>query len=116
MRYKLIDVKKMTEEDVLFGTCELCELCELCEYMGTNFYEILVFQDELGEIYHVENGAWVLGDYFTFWWIDNYVHFADFIHNRDYPLPMKDKYGEYYFESIVDEMYQDYDELEELDS
>lgn len=108
MKYKLIDVKKMTEEDVQFGTCELCE------DMGTHHYDILVFQDELGEVYHVENGFWDWGDYLNKWWIDNYVHFADFIHNRDYPLPKKDEYGKYYFDPIVNEMYQDYEEeLEE---
>ena len=102
MKYKLIDVKKIEEEDVLFGTCELCE------YMGTHYYDILVFQDEAEKTYYVENGAWSWGNYLVNWWIDNYVHFADFVRNRNYPLPKKDKYDEHDLKTVIDEMYQDY--------
>lgn len=79
MEYKLINVINKAEENVWFGTCELCE------YMGTHHYDVLVFENEQGKQFEIENGYWCWGDYFVRWPIDNYVKFADFIQGRDYP-------------------------------
>lgn len=101
MKFKLLDVKNLVEENVEFGTCDYCS------YFGTHFYDVLVFEDMSGEQYEVENGSWSWGDYMTNWDIDNYVMFADFIKDRDYPKPKNDWSGPS-FKEIVSQMYSDY--------
>ena len=105
MKYQLIDVEQEVEENVEFGTCDLCSR------MGTLSYDVLVFKDENGYIYKVDNGEWSWGDWLEHWFIDNYIKFADFIKDREYPEP------DYYddddmmdFSDIVHEMYNDYQE------
>jgi hypothetical protein len=103
MKYKLVDVKSVVEEDVEFGTCELC-----C-YFGNHYYDVLVFEDETGHRYEEENGGWNWGDYDAYWNIDNYVKFAHFINDRDYNT-VPDDYGSIY--DTVNNMYWDYLESE----
>lgn len=107
MKYQLIDVIRKVEEDVQFGTCDLCE------YMGTLHYDVLVFEDENGMKFKEENGAWSWGDWFEYWYIDNYVDFAGFIADREYPEPERDEYGVGQFHEIINMMYQDYGEYED---
>lgn len=107
MKYKLVDVIREVEEDVRFGTCDLCQR------MGTLYYDVLVFEDENGMKFKEENGAWDWGDYFEYWYIDNYVDFAIFIADREYPEPERDEYGVGQFHEIVNMMYQDYGEYED---
>lgn len=104
MKYKLIDVIRQTEENVAFGTCELCQ------YTGTLHYDLLVFQDENGNKYTEENGFWSWGDYTEYWWIDNYVCFADFITGRDYPESEVDEYQRPCLKNVIDQMYEEYSE------
>lgn len=80
---------------------------------GTLYYDVLVFEDEDGNRFKEENGGWDWGDYFENWYIGNYVDFAGFIADRDYPVPDRDEYGVEKFYSVVDMMYQDYDEYED---
>lgn len=106
MKYKLVDVIREEEDNVMFGTCDLCE------HMGTLYYDVLVFEDENGVKFEEENGAWSWGDYFEYWDIDNYVDFAGFIADREYPEPEKDRYGVEKFHEVISMMYQDYCEYE----
>ena len=103
MKYRLADVKCIVEEDVEFGTCELCS------YFDSHYYDVLIFEDETGHRYEEENGGWSWGDYDTYWNIDNYVKFADFIKDRDYNA-VSNEYGSMY--DIVNTMYSDYLESE----
>lgn len=107
MKYKLVDIIREVEEDVQFGTCDLCG------HMGTLYYDILVFEDENGVKFEEENGGWSWGDYLENWDIDNYVDFAGFIADREYPEPERDRYGAEKFHEIINMMYQDYCEYEE---
>lgn len=83
MRYKLIDVKRYHEDDVEFGTCELCI------WIGSLDYDTLILEDELGNKHEVETGEWDWGDFYEDIQINNYISFAEFISNRDYPIPTK---------------------------
>lgn len=109
MKYKLIDVQYQTDEDVEFGTCELCF------YTGSLTVEYWVLEDENGRKFTYENGQWSWGDYFHGYRIDNYIDFADVISKNEYP-EYKEGYPEFKYryennlESIVHEMYSDYDE------
>lgn len=107
MKYKLIDVIREAEEDVEFGTCELCKI------IATHHFDILVFEDEEGYLYEVENGFWSWGDYIISWDIDNYVEFADFISDKDYPKVELNQYGNSNIEEIVGLMYNDFEEENE---
>lgn len=102
MKYKLIDVIRKFEENVEFGTCDVCQ------YLGTLSYDVLVFEDENGNVYKEENGEWHWGEYDKKWEIKNYVNFASFITGREFPEPKKNEYGEYEFSKVVDFMYCDY--------
>lgn len=104
MKYTLVDVENEVERDVQFGSCDLCY------HLGTHYYDNLIFQDENGQKYRVENGEWSWGSYMEIWDIDNYVAFAAFIKDKDYPTPQLDHYGELEFESVVHEMYLQYEE------
>ena len=106
MKYKLVDVIREVEENVQFGTCDLCQ------YMGTLYYDVLVFEDENGIKFKEQNGAWDWGDWIENWYIDNYVDFAGFITDREYPEPEIDEYGIGKFYEIINLMYQDYSEYE----
>ena len=102
MKYRLIDVKNNVEENVQFGTCDLCQ------YMGTHYYDILVFEDENGNVYREENGFWSWGDYMTYWDIDNYVKFAHFITGKEFNKPENDRYGDLDFHAVINDMYFEY--------
>ncbi len=102
MKYKLLDIENLVEENVEFGTCDLCS------YLGTHYYDVLVFEDTNGKRYEVENGGWSWGDYFIKWDIDNYVAFADFVKSRNYPEPKINRYGQPLFRKIVNQMYNDF--------
>ena len=106
MKYSLIDVIRKVEEDVQFGTCDLCQR------MGTLNYDILVFEDEEGNKFKEQNGGWSWGDWIEDWYIDNYVDFAGFIAEREYPVPDRAEYGVGKFYEIINLMYQDYSEYE----
>lgn len=107
MKYKLVDIIREVEEDVQFGTCDLCQR------MGTLYYDVLVFEDEDGNRFKEENGGWDWGDYSENWYIDNYVDFAGFIADRDYPVPDRDEYGGEQFHYVVNMMYQDHIDYED---
>lgn len=107
MKYKLKDIVT-TETEEFFGTCELCE------YMGTLAKDELIFEDENSKEYREINGGWDWGDYIIYWHFDNYVKFAAYIANREYPLPELDEYGDIDFYKIVNQMYHDYkDDVEQ---
>ena len=98
MKYQLIDVKNKIEQEVMFGTCDLCQ------HVGTHYYDVLIFMDEEGEVYEVENGFWSWREYFILWDIDNYVKFAHYISGKDFDRPTPEKS----FEEIVSDMYTHY--------
>lgn len=75
MKYKLIDVKNEIE-NVTFGTCELCMS------VGTNYYDVLIFEDENGDQHEVEAGMWNWGDYFHIY-IENAIEFADWVKDQE---------------------------------
>ena len=104
MKYRLIDVENRTEENVQFGTCDLCQ------YVGTHYYDVLLFEDENGNVYREENGFWSWGDYITNWYIDNYIDFAHFITGKEFSEPEKDRHGDLDFRNVVNEMYNKYEE------
>ena len=107
MKYKLIEVIRKAEEDVEFGSCDLCKT------IATHYFDVLVFEDEEGYLYKAENGFWSWGDYIISWHIDNYVKFADFISDKDYPKVELDQYRDSNIEEIVGFMYSDFEEEEE---
>ena len=104
MRYKLIDVEQVHEDDVQFGTCELCML------MGSLDYDVLKFEDENGKEYLISTGEWDWGDFIEYIHIDNYILFAEFIRDRDYPVEQIDKWGRSNMIDIVVGMIEDYEE------
>ena len=106
MKYKLVDVKHVHEDDVQFGTCDLCRR------LGTIDYDTLVFEDELGREHEVDTGRWSYWDFENHIDIDNYLTFSEFISTRDYAAPSDDEYGNLTIDNSVREMIQDYEDRE----
>lgn len=104
MKYKLVDVERVHEDDVQFGTCELCE------WMGSLDYDVLKFEDEDKEEYFISTGEWDWDDFIEYIDIDNYTLFAEFIQDRECPKVTTDERGRSNKEDIVDRMVEDYKE------
>ena len=102
MKYKLVDVEHVHEDDVQFGTCELCE------WMGSLDYDILKFEDEDKEEYLISTGEWDWGDFIEYIEIDNYILFAEFIQDREYPEVITNERGHSNEGDIVFKMVEDY--------
>lgn len=91
-----VSVEGVTEEDVLFGTCELCE------YLGSLYYDVWIFENtETGERYGYQNGSWSWGDFDTHFYIDNLVHFGHWFNNSHYRL-LNWQYIEHNMNDIVE--------------
>ena len=105
MKYKLVDVEHVHEDDVQFGTCELCE------WMGSLDYDILKFEDEDKKEYLISTGEWDWGDFIEYIEIDNYILFAEFIKDREYPEVTIDERGCSNEGDIVVNMVEDYKEV-----
>ena len=107
MKYKLVDVEHVHKDDVQFGTCELCE------WMGSLDYDILKFKDENKKEYLISTGEWDWGDFVEYIEIDNYILFAEFIQDREYPEVTTDERGYSNEGYIVVNMVEDYKESKE---
>lgn len=105
MKYKLVDVEHIHEDGVQFGTCELCE------WMGSLDYDVLKFEDENKEEYLIGTGEWDWGDFYEYIDIDNYILFAEFIQDRDYPEVVTDERGNSNEIDIVVKMAEDYKDM-----
>ena len=106
MKYKLVDVEHVHEDDVQFGTCELCE------WMGSLDYDILKFEDEDKEEFFISTGEWSWGDFYEYIEIDNYILFAGFIRGREYPEVTTDAWGRSNERDIVVQMVEDYKDMQ----
>ena len=105
MKYKLVDVERIHEDDVEFGTCSLCE------WMGSLDYDILKFEDEDKEEYFIATGEWSWGDFYEDIDIDNYILFAEFVRDREYPEVIIDEWGRSNERDIVVKMVEDYTDM-----
>lgn len=74
---KLVNLRKLTEENVTFGTCDCCMST------GNLDKEWFVFEDEKGEILEIETGDWEYGDYDVKYEIANIVDFCQFILDKN---------------------------------
>lgn len=101
MRYKLVDVLH-EEEYTEFGTCDLCR------FFGTLKYDIMVFETEDGKRIEFENGSWSYGHYSAHFDIDNYIDFAEYIADKEWPEAEKGRYDTYKMLPVVREMFNDY--------
>ena len=106
MEYRLIDVERIHEDDVQFGTCELCE------WMGSLDYDILKFEDENKKHYFINTGEWDWGDFIEDLYIDNYILFAEFIRDREYPEVITDERGRSNERDIIAKMVEDYRDMQ----
>ena len=105
MKYKLVDVEHIHEDGVGFGTCELCE------WIGSLDYDVLTFEDEDKEKYRISTGEWDWGDFYEYLGIDNYILFAEFIQDREYPEVVTDERGGSNKRDIVVKMVEDYNDM-----
>ena len=84
---KLVNLRKLTEENVIFGTCGYCMS------IGSLNKEWFVFEDEKGEILEIETGEWEIleietgeweyGDYEVKYEIANIIDFCQFILDKN---------------------------------
>ena len=74
MKYKLVDIYSVTENDVEFGTCELCMS------VGDLTTDHYVFEDEKGKRTTLEGGEWDWGSYSHYYYREiNVIDFAEYI-------------------------------------
>lgn len=96
---KLVDVRKDTEEDVEFGTCDFCS------YISDHTYETMIFEDDkTKERVEIECGEWNWGHYYTEYHIEDIIGFALFLDTKNIQT----------FEELNNNLHAFYDEYEEL--
>ncbi|MEY8748912.1 hypothetical protein [Alkalicoccobacillus gibsonii] len=99
MRYKLLDVQQVHQDDIEFGTCEICM------YIGSVEYAVALVEDEEGNSLEFENGemdydCWY---HYSYREIENVVDFAYWFSKQEFETDLT----AYRFWDLVEDYYRD---------